>query len=49
VHDDPQNSQPSVVNEDLVHAVEEKISTEQMIHHFVTFPAFSTNFTAISS
>jgi hypothetical protein len=24
-HDDPRNSQPSVVNEDLVHAVEKKI------------------------
>jgi hypothetical protein len=27
-----------VVNEDLVHAVEEKI------HHFFIFPSFSTNF-----
>jgi transposase len=25
VHDDPRSNRPSVVNEDLVHAVEEKI------------------------
>jgi hypothetical protein len=42
LHDDPRSSRPSVVNEDLVHAVED--SSEQTIHHFVTFPAFSTNF-----
>jgi hypothetical protein len=43
VHDDPRSDRPSVVNEDLVRAVEEKI------HHFDTSSAFSTNFTVISS
>jgi hypothetical protein len=43
VHDDPQSSRPSVVNEGLVPAVEEKI------HHFVIFPPFSTNFMVTSS
>ena len=40
-HDDPRSGQPSVVNEDLVRAFEEKIKREQTIHHYVTFPAFS--------
>jgi hypothetical protein len=37
---------PSVVNEDLVRPVED--SREQTIRHFVTFSAFSTNFTVAS-
>jgi hypothetical protein len=36
-----------VVNGDLVHAVE--ASREQTIHHFVPFPALSSNFTVTSS
>jgi hypothetical protein len=40
VHDDQRSGRPSVVNED---------SSEQTIHHFVTFPAFSTNFAVTSS
>jgi hypothetical protein len=43
VHDDPRSGRPSEVNEELVRAV------EQTIHHFVTFPALSTNFTVTSS
>jgi len=38
---DPRSGRPSVVNEDLVRAFEEKIKREQTIHHYVTFPAFS--------
>jgi transposase len=49
MHDDPRSGRPSVFNEVLVHAVKEKDSREQTIHHFVTFPAFSTKFTATSS
>ena len=44
---DPRSGRPSVVNEDLVRAVEEKIR-EQTIHHYATFPAFSSNFTVTS-
>jgi hypothetical protein len=47
VYDDPRSGRPSVVNDDLVCAVEEKIQ-ENTIHHFVTFSAFSTNFTVTS-
>jgi len=50
VHDDPRSGQPSVVNEDLVRAVEGKIrENSRLIHHYVTFPAFSSNFTVTSS
>ena len=38
----------SVVKEDLVRAVEEKIR-EQTIHHYITFPAFISNFMVTSS
>jgi hypothetical protein len=41
VHDDPRSGRPSVVNEDLVCAVEEKVLREHTIHHFITFPAHS--------
>ena len=47
VHDDPRRGRPSVVNEDLVRAFEEKIR-EQTIHHYVTFPPFSSNSTVFS-
>jgi hypothetical protein len=47
VHHDPRSCRPSVVNRDLVRAVEN--SREQTIHHFVTFSAFPTNFTVTSS
>jgi hypothetical protein len=47
VHYDPRSGRPSGVNEDLVRAVED--SRKQTIHHFVTFPAFSTYFTVTSS
>jgi hypothetical protein len=47
VHDDPRSGRPSVVNDDLLRAAED--SREQMNHHFVTFPAFSTNFTVTFS
>jgi transposase len=43
VNYDPRSGRPSVVNEDLVRAVEQKI------HDFVAFTAFSTNFKATSS
>jgi transposase len=42
VHDDPRNGRPSVVNEELVRTLEQKI------HHFITFSAFSTIFTVTS-
>jgi hypothetical protein len=42
VHDDPWNGRPSVVNEDMMRAVEEAI------HHFITFPSLSTYFTVTS-
>jgi transposase len=48
VHDDPRNGRPSVVNEDLVRAVEVKIQ-ENRRFTIVTFPAFSTNVTVNSS
>ena len=44
---DPRSGRPSVVNEDLVRAVEEKIR-EQTIHHYATFPAFSSDFNVTS-
>jgi hypothetical protein len=44
MHDDLRSGRPSVVNEDLVRAVEEKIQEKRWIRHFVTFPAFFTNF-----
>jgi len=47
VHDDLWSGRLSVVIEDLVHAFEEKIR-ENTIHHYVTFPAFSSNFTVTS-
>jgi transposase len=47
VHDDPWSGRPSVVNEDLVRAVED--SRERTIHNFVTFPAVFTHFTVTSS
>jgi hypothetical protein len=43
VHDDVQSGRTSVVNEDLMHAMEEKI------HHFITFPTNSTDFIVTSS
>jgi len=48
VHYDLRSGRLSVVNEDLVRAVEEKIR-EKMIHHYATFPAFSSNFMVTSS
>lgn len=39
-----QSRQQSLMNEDLVCAVGEKIKREQAIHHYVTFSAFPTNF-----
>jgi hypothetical protein len=46
VHDDPWSSRSPVVKEDLLQW--KKNSREQTIHHFVTFPAFSSNFTVTS-
>jgi transposase len=48
VHDDPRSGRPCVFSEDLVRAMVEKIQ-ENTIHHFVSFPAFSQNFTVTSS
>jgi hypothetical protein len=45
VHDDPPSGQLPVVNEDCSGRENSK---EQTIHHFVTLPAFSTNFTVSS-
>ena len=44
VRDDSRNGRPSVVNEDLLRAVEEK-----MIHHYAIFLAFFSNFSVTSS
>jgi hypothetical protein len=44
VQDDPQSSQPSVVNEDLVRAVEEKIQENRQF----TILSLSLHFTQIS-
>jgi transposase len=46
MYDDPRSGRPSVVNEDLVREVEEKIQENR---RFVTFPAFSKNFMVTSS
>ena len=48
MHDDLWSGHLSVVNEDLVLAFEEKIR-DNTIHHYITFPAFSSNFMVISS
>jgi hypothetical protein len=44
VHDDPRSGRPSVVNEDLVHAVEEKIQENRRF----TISTFSLHFPQIS-
>ena len=49
VHDDPRSSRPSVVNEDLVRAIEEKIKENRKFTIASFFPAFSSNFMVTSS
>jgi hypothetical protein len=44
LHDDPQSAQPSVVNEDLVHAVEENIQENRQF----TILSLSLHFPQIS-
>jgi transposase len=48
-HDDPRSGRPSVVNEDVVSAVEEKIKENRRFTISSLFPAFSTNFTVTFS
>jgi transposase len=49
VHDDPPNGWPSVVNEDLVRAVEEKIQEKRRFTNSSLSLHFPQNFTVISS
>jgi hypothetical protein len=47
VHDEEQSGQPSVMNDDLVHSVNQKIC-ERRFHNFKNFMWISTNFTHCS-
>jgi transposase len=49
VHDDLQSGRPSVVNEDLVREVQEKIQQKRQFTISSFSPAYSTNFTVTSS
>ena len=49
VHDDPRSGRPSVVNEDLVRAVEEKIRENRRFTITSLSLHFSSNFTVTSS
>jgi transposase len=44
VHDEARSGRPSVVNDDLVLAVNSKVHEGQTVHNFVAFLAFPTNF-----